>query len=265
LRAGSKDTVIAVKLHAPQRGARCGLGELCLPDAQAAAHAEDRGGFACSHRRVGRGECLFRAGDPFAWVYPVRLGSFKISVVTAAGCEQVTGFHMRGEIMGIDGVDAGRHSCSAFALEDSLVCLVPFGLLEEKCTGNRRLQRQLHRAMSRQIDSGQGAMLVLGSMHAEERLAAYLLDLSERYGACGYSRYEFNLRMTREEIGSFIGLKLETVSRSFSRLQECKLLSVSGKSVSILDLPGLRQVIGQSDPGLRERNPHALPPIPPIV
>ncbi len=261
--AGSAGTIVPVKVHAPRRGARrnCGLGELCGPDEPAAAQAEGRDGFACSHRRVRRGECLYRAGDPFASVYPVRLGSFKTSVATAAGGEQITGFHMGGEIIGIDGVDAGRHSCSAIALEDSLVCLVPFGLLEERCTSNRRLQRQLHRAMSRQIDFGQGAMLVLGSMHAEERLAAYLLDLSERYGACGYSRYEFNLRMTREEIGNFIGLKLETVSRSFSRLQECKLLSVSGKSVSILDLPGLRQVIGQRNPGLRDPNPHALPPI----
>lgn len=246
MRGSSTDTVIPVKHSATQGGARsnCGLGELCLPSGPSAAHAEDRDAFACSHRRVRRGECLYRAGDPFASVFPVRLGSFKTSVVTAAGCEQVTGFHMRGEIMGIDGVDAGRHSCSAIALEDSLVCMIPFGLLEERCTANRRLQRQLHRAMSRQIDSGQGAMLMLGSMHAEERLAAYLLDLSDRFGACGYSRHEFNLRMTREEIGSLIGLKLETVSRSFGRLQECGLLSVAGKSVSILDLPGLRRVIG---------------------
>jgi len=98
--------------------------------------------------------------------------------------------------------------------------------------------------MSRQIDLGQGTMLILGTMRAEERMAAYLLDLSERFGACGYSRYAFNLRMTREEIGSLVGLKLETVSRSLGRLQEWKLLSVAGKAVAILDLPGLRRVIG---------------------
>ena len=255
--------LIPVRHLAQQGSARsnCGLGELCLPNEPSGGQAEDRSGITCSYMRLRRGDCLYRNGGPFAAVYPVRLGSFKTSVVTAAGCEQVTGFHMRGEIMGIDGVDTGRHSCTAIALEDSLVCTVPFGLLEERCTANRRLQRQLHRAMSRQIDFGQGAKLMLGSMHADERLAAYLLDLSERFGACGYSRYEFNLRMTREEIGSLIGLKLETVSRSFSRLQECKLLSVTGKSVSILDLPGLRQVIGQRDPGLRGPNLHALPPI----
>jgi CRP/FNR family transcriptional regulator len=239
-------TVFPLKYLAQQSSARpnCGLAELCLPHEPSGGQSEDRNAFACSYKRVKRGECLYRTGDPFASVYPVRLGFFKTSVVTATGCDQVTGFHMRGEIMGIEGVGTGTHSCTAIALEDSLVCMVPFGLLEEKCTANQRLQRQLHRAMSRQIDLRQGAMLILGTMHAEERLAAYLLDLSERFSARGYSRYEFNLRMTREEIGSLIGLKLETVSRAFARFQEGKLLSVAGKAVAILDLPGLRHVIG---------------------
>jgi CRP/FNR family transcriptional regulator, anaerobic regulatory protein len=118
-------------------------------------------------------------------------------------------------------------------------------LLEEKCAANPLLQRQFHWAMSSQIELRQAAMLILGTMHAEERLAAYLLDLSERFGAREYSRYEFNLRMTREEIGSLIGLTLETVSRAFARFQKAKLLSIEGKAVTDLDLQGLRQVIGQ--------------------
>ncbi len=250
-------TVIPVKHPSRQTSARsnCGLGELCIPDGPSRGQAEGRDVFACSQKRVGRGVCLYRAGDSFAAVYPVRLGSFKTSALTASGGEQVTGFHMRGEIMGIDGVDTGKHACTAIALEDSLVCVLPFGLLEDECTANPRLQRQLHRAMSRQIDFGQGAMLMLGSMNAEERLAAYLLDLSERFGACGYSRYEFNLRMTREEIGSLVGLKLETVSRAFARLQECRLLSVAGKAVAILDLPGLRRVLGRRVEAIQ----HAFP------
>ena len=239
-------TVFPAKHLAQQSSPRsnCGLGELCLPNEPSAGQAENGNGFACSYKRVKGGEYLYRTGDPFASVYPLRLGFFKTSVVTAMGCEQVLGLHMRGEIMGFDGVDTGKHSCTAIALEDSLVCVVPFGLLEEQCTANRGLRRQFHRALSRQIDAGQGAMLMLGTMHAEERLAAFLLDLSERYGACGYSPYEFNLRMTREEIGSLIGLKLETVSRTLARLQGRKLLSVAGKDVAILDLPGLRHVIG---------------------
>jgi cAMP-binding proteins - catabolite gene activator and regulatory subunit of cAMP-dependent protein kinases len=239
-------TVIPLKDLAKQSSARphCGLAELCLPYEPSARQAENRNGFACSYRRVKRGECLYRTGDPFASVFPVRLGFFKTSVVTAAGGDQVTGFHMRGEIMGFEGVDTGTHSCTAVALEDSLVCMVPFGLFEEKCAANTLLQRQFHRAMSSQIDLRQAAMLMLGTMAAEERVAAYLLDLSERFGARGYSRYEFNLRMTREEIGSFIGLTLETVSRAFARFQKAKLLSIEGKAVTDLDLQGLRQVIG---------------------
>lgn len=238
-------TVIPLKRLAQQSSARphCGLAELCLPHEPSAGQPETRNGFACSYRRVKRGECLYRNGDQFASVYPVRLGFFKTSVVTAAGCDQVTGFHMRGDIMGIEGVGTGEHSCTAIALEDSLVCMVPFGLLEEKCTANPLLQRQLHRAMSRQIDWGRAAMLMLGTMHAEERLAAYLLDLSERFSARGYSRYEFDLRMTREEIGSLIGLTLETVSRAFARFKKGNLLSIKGKTVTDLDLQGLRQVI----------------------
>lgn len=239
-------TVVPLRQLAQQSSTRsnCGLRELCFPDEPSGGKAEHRNGYACSYKRVKRGERLYRRGDPFASVYPVRFGSFKTSVVTASGCEKVMGLHMRGEIMGIDGVDTGKHSCTAIALEDSLVCMVPFGLLEEMCTANRGLQRQFHRAISRQIDWGQGVMLMLGTLRAEERLAAYLLDLSERLGACGYSRYEFNLRMTRKEIGSLVGLKLETVSRSLARLQEWNLVSVAGKAVAILDLPGLRHLAG---------------------
>ncbi len=149
---------------------------------------------------------------------------------------------MAGEILGMDGISNDRHSCNAVALEDSEVCRIPFDTLESLASEIRSLQSHFHRVMSREIVRDQGVMMLLGKMRAEERLAAFLLNLSQRFTARGFSASEFHLRMTRDEIGSYLGMKLETVSRCFSRFQDDGLISVQQKHIRILYIPGLKKI-----------------------
>jgi CRP/FNR family transcriptional regulator len=196
-----------------------------------------------TRRRVKRGEYLYRAGDGFTSIYAVRSGFFKSDVNLEDGRDQVTGFHMPGEILGLDGIGTERHSCNAVALEDSEVCAIPFARLEEVSRELRSLQHQFHKVMSREIVRDQGVMMLLGTMRAEERLAAFLLNLSQRFLTRGYSPSEFQLRMTREEIGSYLGLKLETVSRIFSKFQAEGLIEVQQKRIRVLDAEGLKRML----------------------
>ena len=221
----------------------CNLRELCLPLGLPPAALAQLEHMVATRRRVPRGERLFRAGDPFDALYAVRLGFMKSQVNTADGREQVTGFHMAGEIVGLDGIGGERHSCDVIALEDSEACVIPYERIEEVSAAVPVLRQHLHKVMSREIVREHGVMLLLGSMDAEERLAAFLLNLSQRFEARGYSRSEFMLRMTRAEIGSYLGLKLETVSRVLSRFAADGLLEVNQKHVRIIDAAGLRKRI----------------------
>jgi CRP/FNR family transcriptional regulator, anaerobic regulatory protein len=225
----------------------CSLRELWLPMGLSRDEVDRLDRLVYTRRRLKRGEHLYRAGDGFGSIYAVRSGFFKSSVVLEDGRDQVTGFHMPGEILGLDGIGTEHHTCGAIALEDSEVCVIPFSRLEEVSREIRTLQHQFHKVMSREIVRDQGVMMLLGTMRAEERLAAFLLNLSQRFVARGYSPSEFHLRMTREEIGSYLGLKLETVSRVFSRFQETKLVAVQQKHIRILDPEGLRALVARCD------------------
>ena len=216
----------------------CNLRELCLPCGLAAVDTQLVNEMVYTRKRLKRGDSLYRAGGSFDSLYAVRSGFFKSSVVLEDGRDQVTGFHMAGEILGMDGIGTDSHSADVIALEDSEVCIIPYAHLEEP-----RLQRQLQKAMSRELVRDQGVMMLLGTMKAEERLAAFLLNLSQRFVARGFSPHEFHLRMTRDEIGSYLGLSLETVSRLFSRFHEDGLITVQQKHICILDVPGLRAVM----------------------
>ena len=229
----------------PTHCSNCNLRELCLPCGLTGQDVERIDELVYTRKRVKRGESLYRAGDWFSSIYALRSGFFKSCVMLEDGRDQVTGFCMPGEILGMDGIGTDRHNLNTVALEDSEVCVIPFSRLEEASSTLRGLQRQVHKVMSREIVRDQGVMMLLGSMRAEERLAAFLLNLSQRFVARGYSPSEFHLRMTREEIGSYLGLKLETVSRIFSRFQEDGLVGVQQKHIRILDVAGLKQVLGQ--------------------
>jgi CRP/FNR family transcriptional regulator len=226
----------------------CNLRELCLPVGLSAEELDRVDQIVASRRKVRRGEALFRAGDHFHALYAVRLGFLKSTLVSSDGHEQVTGFHMAGEIVGLDGISADTHTCNTTALEDSEVCILPYDRLEDFSSTLPALQNHLRKVMSREIVREHGVMLLLGSMRAEERLAAFLLNLSQRFEARGYSRSEFVLRMTRAEIGSYLGLKLETVSRALSHFAQESLIEVEQKHVRIRDAQGLRAVLGANAP-----------------
>jgi len=225
---------------------RCNLRELCLPVGLAQADLEHLDALVATRRAVTRGEPLFRGGERFQALYAVRTGFFKTCIVSDDGREQVTGFQMAGELLGLDGISSERHNVDAVALEDSQVCVIPFGQLEELSRDFTPLQHQFHKIMSREIVRDHGMMLLLGSMRAEERLAAFLLNLTQRLQARGFSASSLILRMTREEIGSYLGLKLETVSRTFSKFQDDGLLEVKQRHIRILDEAGLRQLISST-------------------
>jgi CRP/FNR family transcriptional regulator len=222
----------------------CNVRELCLPKGLDSEDLRRIEQVVYARRRVKRGEALFRAGDQFNSLYAIRSGFFKTTTISDDGREQVTGFHMPGELLGTDGIGAGAYHGNAVALEDSEVCVLPFALAEALGREIPALQRHLHSVLSREIVRDHGVMMLLGAMRAEERLAAFLLNLSRRFQRRGYSPTEFHLRMTREEIGGYLGLKLETVSRLFSKFQEDGLIEVQQKHVRILDVPGLEAVLG---------------------
>ncbi|MGA8050026.1 MAG: cyclic nucleotide-binding domain-containing protein [Burkholderiales bacterium] len=190
-------------------------------------------------RRLKRGETVYHAGDQFNAIYAVRSGFFKTAKVDGAGREQVMGFFMRGELFGLDGIAASCYDNTASALEDSEIVVLPFALMENMAREDRARQRQLHAILSREITRDHGVMMLLGKMSAEARLATFLSNLSVRFVRRGYSPSDFVLRMTREEMGSYLGLKLETVSRLFSKFQKDGFLEVQQKHVRILDPQGL--------------------------
>jgi CRP/FNR family transcriptional regulator len=223
----------------------CSMRELCLPVGLAPDDLKAVDNAIGTRVRLKKGESLYRAGETFTALYAVRLGSLKTTVLAEDGREQVAGYHMLGDIIGLDGIGTDHHGCQAVALEDTEVCVMPFDRLEDLARKVPALQHNLHQFLAREISRDHSVMLLLGSMRAEERLAVFLINLSERYRRRGYSSTEFVLRMTREEIGSYLGLKLETVSRLFSRFQEEGLIQVQGRAVKILDLAALRQLVGQ--------------------
>jgi CRP/FNR family transcriptional regulator len=211
---------------------------------------------AGKRQRVRRGELLCGFGDPFRTLYVVRVGTFKSFTVSDDGLAQVTGFQMAGDLVGLDAIDTGRHQSSAIALEDSEVFALPFSKCEQWTQGSAHGQRLLMRALAREIVRSQELMMMLGSMRADQRLALFLLDLSQRYERLGYSRTRFLLRMTRQDIGSYLGLKLETISRLMSRFHQEGLVQVQGKSMALIDFDALWRLAGASPN--RER-PHADP------
>ena len=218
----------------------CNLRQICFP----CGLAEDEIGrieaLSLLRRKIKRSESLYHMNEPFHALHVVRTGSFKTRLLTEDAREQVTGFQMAGEIIGMDGIGTDVHTCDAIALEDSEVCSIPFVELERLSAEIQSFQRYLHKIMGREIVREHDAMVVLGQMRSEERVAVFLLNLSRHFAARGYSSSEFNLRMSREEIGSYLGLKLETVSRSLSKLQEESLVEVHQRHIRIVDFDRLK-------------------------
>ncbi|MBN8715666.1 helix-turn-helix domain-containing protein [Thermomonas sp.] len=218
----------------------CSLRVLCLP---AGVDADDmRRLEAVVQRRkpLARGSVLFRVGDPLGAVYVASEGSFKTVVVNPAGEEHVLGFHLPGELFGLDAVGSGQHRCEAVALGDARVCELPFHQLATVAARLPSLQRQLLRIMGQSADLDHDHVEVLARRQANERIALFLHGLGERLRRIGRPADEFQLPMSRDEIARYLGLALETVSRGFTRLQEDGVIEVRGRRVRILDARGLQ-------------------------
>ena len=221
----------------------CNLRELCLPLGLDKEEMRKVDELVAIRKMIKRGGSLFHAGEKFTSLYAIRSGFFKTCITTEDGRDQVTGFQMAGEIIGLDGIVNDVHNCDAIALEDAEACVMPFDRIEEISREVTSLQHHVHKIMSREIVRDHGVMLLLGSMRAEERLAAFLLNLVHRLQARGFSKSELVLRMTREEIGSYLGMKLETVSRTFSKFAEDSVIEVKQRNIHILDAEALRRIV----------------------
>ena len=245
-------TVIAVRpLRDVSVGASsctdCSLRTLCMPVEIDDPESEDLLRRLVAHRtRLRKGEVLFRPGDRFVALYAIRLGSLKTVALADDGSELVTGYHLTGEIVGLDGMGQDTYASQALALEDTEVCILPIDRIERLAHREQSFQQRLYRLLSGAISRERANALMLGTMRAEQRLASFLLDLSARYQTRGYSATEFVLRMTREEIGSHLGLKLETVSRLLSRFDEEGLIQVRGRVIKLLDRLILQRLIAAS-------------------
>lgn len=221
----------------------CSLRELCLPIGLDPNEFEQLDAVIKQSRRLKKGEVLFRTGEAFTSLYAIRTGFFKTILGSRDGRDQVTGFFMSGELIGMDGICSHVHTCDAVALEDSEVCELPFSYMEELGSRIPSVQTHFFRLMSREIVRDQGVMLLLGNMRAEERLASFLLNLSQRLHHRGFAANDFILRMSREEIGSYLGLKLETVSRTLSKFHQEGLVEVDHKHIKLVDMAALKKMV----------------------
>jgi len=220
----------------------CQLSLACVPCGLSRINQQPHPVMLFSRHRRLAGEILYRKGEPFHAVHAVRSGALKSAMTLADGRTQVAGFHMPGEVLGFDGVASGRHQCTVTALEDTQTCAVAYEPLLALATRLPLVQRDLHRLMSLELARAQWQMLLLGSMSAAERLAALLLDLSRRAAARGHSPTEFNLRMSRCDIGSYLGVTAETVCRLLSGFKASNLLEVDTRRVRFLDLPAFARI-----------------------
>ena len=219
----------------------CAMRQFCSMNPDELACTKEMDDLVLAHRQIKKGDALYRMGDTFKNLYAVRTGSFKRVTLLPDGREQVTGFYLCGEPLGLDGISTGQCASDVIALEDSSVCVMPFELLEWMSREVKAVRRHVYRILSAELVLESRLMLLLGTMTADERVASFLLDLSRRWRARAYSPTQFVLRMTREEMGSFLGIKLETVSRSLSRFQKGGLIEVNGKDVRIVDLVALEK------------------------
>jgi CRP/FNR family transcriptional regulator, anaerobic regulatory protein len=218
----------------------CCVSTLCLPGGLSEGDLRPLASLALVTRKFAAGEMIHADGDPFRFVYAIRTGTCKTAMVRADGREQVAGFHLAGDFMGLEGLAEGVHGTTATALEDTQVCLIPFQRLAAATASFPNAKDLMTHVMSRQIVHEQSLLTLLGLTETPERLAAFLLDLSQRYAARGWSPREFRLRMSRGDIASFLGVTLETISRTFSLFERRGLIEKQGRNIRIADLDGLR-------------------------
>lgn len=223
--------------------AQCSLQVLCLPAGIGGDDLHRLDDIVRSRRPLEQGETLFRSGQRLASLYVAREGAFKTLATDASGVQQVIGFHLPGELMGLDALGRGQHACDALALTRATVCEIPLGQLEDVCAQVPGLQHQLLRIIGQGINRDQGHMEMLGRRQATERMALFLHGLSERYQLLGRPGDLFQLPMSREDIASFLGMVIETVSRTLTKLQDDGIIAVRGRQLKILDAARLDAIV----------------------
>ncbi len=225
----------------------CSVRDLCLPGGIAADDLHRLDEIVQRRRAVARGERLFRLGDPLTAVFVARDGAFKSVSISEEGEEQVLGFHLPGELIGLDALGTGEHRCEGVALVAANVCEVPYDLLSQVASQIPSLQQQLFRVIGQSVDRDQDHLGMLVRRQANERIALFLHSLGERYRNIGQSDHLFQLPMSREDIARYLGLALETVSRGFTRLQDDGIIAVTGRRVEIVNAAELHQLAHGAD------------------
>ncbi len=236
--------------HAPGRCALCPVRSHCLPSWSDSGTEFER--LQIGQRRVRKGQAIYREGDPFFFMYAVRAGTFKSTVTLKEGRDQVIAFHLPGEIIGFDGLANGHHPSTAAAMEDSEVCAVPFFELNESAEKYRLVRNHINSLITTELVRERSVMSLIATTHSVKRVAAFLLNLASRMQERGYSAREIQLRMTREEIGGYLGMTLETVCRSLTAFAKQGYIDVHRRHIEILDTEGLCNHYGLSAKGYLE-------------
>ena len=221
---------------------KCNLKELCLPRGLNAENLEKLDHIVKGSHPIQKGKHIFRADDPFVSFYAVRSGSVKEYVLTELGEEQIIGFNFPGEILGFDAIEQDKHTCFAVALETTTFCSIPYDKISDICKQVPDLQDQMFRLLSRELSNENKLLLTINKRSAEERIATFLVSLSSRFNKLGYSAKEYNLPMSRQEIGNYLGLTIETVSRLFSKFQRNGLVKINRRAIRLEDLPALHAI-----------------------
>jgi CRP/FNR family transcriptional regulator len=221
----------------------CRLSDLCLPYGLQINEVERLATIIKNKRPLRIDELLYSQDDECRSLYAVKSGSFRSFIANSEGAEQTIGFYLPGEVMGLDALLHGRFSCSVVALETGSVCELPLSRLNELCAEIPSLQLQMTRILSKEIASDHDQILLLGHSSAKERMATFLLMLSRRYGALGFSNTDFNLSMRRQDIANFLGLSNETISRQLTELRKTGVISVKQRGIQIIDLNLLRSIV----------------------
>lgn len=223
----------------------CSISQLCIPYSLNSNELDQLDDIIERKKPIHKGDELFKAGDHLKSLYAIRSGSVKSYTITENGEEQITGFHLAGDLVGFDAISKEHHPSFAEALETSMVCEIPYETLDELCGKMPKLRQQILRLMSTEIGADQNMLLLLSKKSAEERLASFIYELSRRFGERGFSSREFRLTMTRGDIGNYLGLTVETISRLLGRFQKAGMIAVQGKYITVLDIETLALAAGR--------------------
>lgn len=226
----------------------CRLADLCLPYGLHENEIEQLATIVKNKRPLNTDQFLYTQGDEGQSLFAVKSGSFRSFITNSDGVEHTLGFYLPGELIGLDCLQTGHYTCSIVALETGTVCELPIAYLKTLSAEIPGLQTQLIRVLGKEICSDHDKILLLGHSSAKEKMASFLLMLSLRYGALGFSNTEFNLSMRRHDIADFLGLTIETVSRQLADLNKEGIITVNGRSIQITKLNYLRAIVEPSHP-----------------